>query len=54
MKLEGVMQSEISQKEKYYIFLFTCGIRIKKKKQAHRYREEIVSCLWWGGKVWGG
>ena len=28
MKLEGIMQSEMSQKEKYHIFLLTCGIRI--------------------------
>ena len=25
----------------------------KKKKQANRYREEIDSCLQWGGEVWG-
>ena len=32
MDLEGIMLSDISDKDKYYMILFTCGIEKKKKK----------------------
>ena len=32
MDLEGIMLSDISDKDKYYMILFTCGIKKKKMK----------------------
>ena len=44
MGLEGIMLSEINQRNKYCIISFTHGI---KKKQAHQYRKQISSCWRW-------
>ena len=56
MDLEGIMISEISQKEKdkYYMVSLICRIiKVKqdteynnKKKQSHRYREQTSSYQW--------
>ena len=45
--IEGIMLSEISQTEedKHCMISLICGIsRQTKKKQTHRYREQIGSC----------
>ena len=63
MDFEGIMISEISQKEKdkYYMVSLICRIiKVKhdteydnKKKQSHRYREQ-TSVYWWGDeRGWG-
>ena len=56
MDFEGIMISEISQKEKdkYYMVSLICRIiKVKhdteydnKKKQSHRYREQTSSYQW--------
>ena len=49
MDLKGIMLSEISQTEedKYHIMSRISGT-FKKKKKAHRYREQIGGCQRWG------
>ena len=42
MDITVIMLGEISQTDKYHISSLICGI-LKKKKKAHRYREQE----WW-------
>ena len=59
MELEGIMLSEIShtEKDKYCMISFICGIEKKKKTQnqkvqTQRCREQIGSCQVWGREKW--
>ena len=50
MNFENIMLSEISQTEKDKNCIITHMQNPKNKKQAHRYREQIGGCQWWGFK----
>jgi len=61
IELEGIMLSEINQKEKDKYLLLTCrNYKIQqtseyneKKNQTHRYRELVVTSGERGGTIWG-
>ena len=53
MDLEGIIVSEINQREKYILNAITYTWNLKDKqmsiteqKQTHRYREKASSCHW--------